>query len=482
MRCAITGQPTASPVVSSKSRRVFDRDLLRKHVEAMSTDPVTGEAMGWDDVIELEEGAQSRVPRIAEVSSVPQALSMLQQEWDASMLEMFDLRKQLEETRQQLSHALYEYDAACRVIARVVRERDEARQALASRPTMVESPAAPRGATLSPEVLEEMVQQATANGKERKNRWKTPPADLIQPSQMSSYDTVARNTLHLTSSPGITAMGLHPTETLAVTGGRDGRIIVFDFNDRTIKSTIKADSHHDSVSSVFYALHSTTLVSSSLDSTIKLWNETTPFQYTQSHSISCDAPIVDSCAHPTHPFFGAATSSAWNLYNMEGDVVQTAASASSGMNSLDIHPDGLLLGAGLDCGTVRLWDVRTAEVASSVRQNSSPIKTLAFCQNGYYLASGSEQGSICVWDLRKMKALHTASTTDGVACVSWNPTGHYLCAARGCGVDVFWAQGDWKEPVLRKDAHHKAVTACRMAQDGTLLTAALDRELVRYGY
>jgi pre-mRNA-processing factor 19 len=46
---------------------------------------------------------------------------------DAVMLETYTLKKQFNETRQQLSNALYENDAAKRVIARLIKERDEAR-------------------------------------------------------------------------------------------------------------------------------------------------------------------------------------------------------------------------------------------------------------------------------------------------------------------------------------------------------------------
>jgi len=53
---------------------------------------------------------------------------MLQNEWDALVLEMFALKQQYNSTRQELSYALYAQDAASRVIARLIRERDAARE------------------------------------------------------------------------------------------------------------------------------------------------------------------------------------------------------------------------------------------------------------------------------------------------------------------------------------------------------------------
>jgi hypothetical protein len=64
------------------------------------------------------------------MTSIPAMLSLFQNEWDALALQTYTLQQNLFQVRQELSTALYENDAAVRVIAQLTKERDEARSAL----------------------------------------------------------------------------------------------------------------------------------------------------------------------------------------------------------------------------------------------------------------------------------------------------------------------------------------------------------------
>lgn len=90
---------------------------------------MNGEELEITDLIDLKS-ARIVTPRPPTLTSIPSLLSTFQNEWDALALESFTLRQQLNQTRQELATALYQHDAAVRVIARLTKERDEARDAL----------------------------------------------------------------------------------------------------------------------------------------------------------------------------------------------------------------------------------------------------------------------------------------------------------------------------------------------------------------
>ena len=108
---------------------VFEKRLIEAYIQDNGKDPVTNEDLTLSDLIELKNSRTVR-PRPPTLTSIPSLLSVFQNEWDALVLETYTLRQHLTQTRQELSNALYENDAAKRVVARLQRERDEARDTL----------------------------------------------------------------------------------------------------------------------------------------------------------------------------------------------------------------------------------------------------------------------------------------------------------------------------------------------------------------
>ncbi len=76
----------------------------------------------------LSLGPEAAAPRPPTHTSIPAMLQSLQNEYDAIVLETFVLKQQYNSLRQELSYSLYQQDAATRVVARLIRERDQARE------------------------------------------------------------------------------------------------------------------------------------------------------------------------------------------------------------------------------------------------------------------------------------------------------------------------------------------------------------------
>ena len=114
----------------TKEGNIFEKRLIENYILENGKDPVTNEDLSLEDLVDLKSPRIVR-PRPPTLTSIPSLLSVFQNEWDALALETYTLQQALKQTRQELSTALYQHDAAVRVIARLSRERDEARDALA---------------------------------------------------------------------------------------------------------------------------------------------------------------------------------------------------------------------------------------------------------------------------------------------------------------------------------------------------------------
>lgn len=122
--CSISGEPTSHPVLSPKSQSIFDRSLLQAYIEKHGKDPISNEPLAIEDVIPVR--LSSDVSGMKNLALIPSLLQIFQNEWDAVVLENFELKKKVKNLQDDLASSVYHYDASIRVIAKLSKERDEA--------------------------------------------------------------------------------------------------------------------------------------------------------------------------------------------------------------------------------------------------------------------------------------------------------------------------------------------------------------------
>jgi len=128
--CSITGKATSEPVISKKNGNIFDKGALEKHIDMYGTCPISNLQMTHDDYLSIKAPGinMESAPTDASKPSTSQMIDFLKQDYETASLELLSLKKYTEDLRRQLSHSLYQNDAACRVISRLMKERNDARE------------------------------------------------------------------------------------------------------------------------------------------------------------------------------------------------------------------------------------------------------------------------------------------------------------------------------------------------------------------
>ena len=258
-------------------------------------------------------------PRPPTLTSIPALLATFQNEWDAFALEAFQLRKELGQTRQELSTALYQHDAAVRVIARLTKERDEARDAL-SKVTVTGGGAQQNGDAMEvdsglPQELQEKVDQVQANLS--KSRRKRPvPAGWATVEQIQSYKTTqSSEPLY----PGSKFIALSKSGEVALVGGADGLGGVFSIGGNKLVQPI----------------------------------------------IVGDGEITDGVFYEANPVFATSTG-AVKVYGQDSKPVATFTKHAGPCRGLALHPAGdILASVGVDKSFV-IYDLAKSKAVSQI--------------------------------------------------------------------------------------------------------------------
>ncbi|XVE65769.1 hypothetical protein DITRI_Ditri08aG0026200 [Diplodiscus trichospermus] len=463
MNCSISGEVPEEPVVSKKSGFLYEKRLIERHIADYGKCPVTGDPLTMDDIVPVKTGKIVK-PRSLTAASIPGMLGMFQNEWDALMLSNFALEQQLHTARQELSHALYQHDAACRVIARLKKERDEARSLLAQAERQAPLPASavtanvsalsngkraaenedmgPDAKRMRPGVSESIIAELTecnaALSQQRKKR-QIPPT-LAPVDALERYTQLSSHPLHKTNKPGITSIDINLSKDIAATGGIDSSAVLFDRTSGEILSTLTG--HSKKVTSVKFVAPKDVILSASADKTVRIWQGSEDGKYDCRHVLKDHTAEVQAVTvHATNNYFVTASlDTTWCFYDLSSGLCLTQVEDPSnlGYASAAFHPDGLILGTGTTGATVRIWDVKSRGNVANFDGHTGAVTAISFSENGYFLATAAHDG-VKLWDLRKLKNFRSFELYDQdtpTNSVDFDHSGSYLAIA-GSDVRVY---------------------------------------------
>ncbi|KAH6770087.1 MOS4-associated complex 3A [Perilla frutescens var. hirtella] len=456
MNCSISGEVPEEPVVSKSSGLLFEKRLIERHISDFGKCPITGEPMTIDDIVPIKTGKIVK-PRPMQTASIPGMLGMFQIEWDGLMLSNFALEQQLHTARQELSHALYQHDAACRVIARLKKERDEARTLLAQAERQIPmSVAAPDTVTaaaltngkraiedgemgpdgkrvrpgISNSVISELTDCNAVLSQQRKKR--QIPSTLAPIDDVERYTQLTVNPLHRTNKPGILSMDILYSKDLIATAGADSNAVVFDRSSGQVVSTLSG--HSKKVTSVKFAAEGELVVTGSADKTVRVWRGSEGGDFDCRHILKDHTAEVQAVTiHATNKYFVTASlDNTWCFYDLASGLcltqVEDTSGSAEGYTSAAFHPDGLILGTGTSGALVKIWDVKSQANVARFDGHIGAVTAISFSENGYFLATAAQDG-VKLWDLRRLKNFRTFTPYDEnipTQSVEFDHSGSYL--------------------------------------------------------
>ncbi|VFR01553.1 unnamed protein product [Cuscuta campestris] len=514
MNCSISGEVPVEPVILKKSGLLFEKRLIERHISDFGKCPITGEPLTMDDIVPIKTGKIVK-PRPVQAASLPGMLGRFQIEWDGLMLSNFALEQQLHTARQELSHALYQHDAACRVIARLKKERDDARALLAQTESQipigaattnaVDTPAFSNGKRaaedqevdsvvkksrpgISPSIIAELTDCNATLSQQRKKR-QIPPT-LAPVNVLDRYTQLNCYPLHKTNKPGILSLDICCPKDIIATGGIDNNTVVFSRSSEQIISTLIG--HTKRVTSVKFAVEGEMVVTSSADKTVRVWQESENGNYNCRHILKDHTSEVQAVTiHATNNYFVTASlDSTWCFYELASGLCLAQvsdASDSEGFTSAAFHPDGLILGTGTSGSIVKIWDVKSQASVAQFAGHVGTVNAISFSENGYFLATAAQDG-VKLWDLRKLKNfrnLNSYGDSTPTQSVEFDHSGSYI-ALGGSDIRVYQVasvKSEWSHIKTFPDLSGTGKATClKFGPDAKYIAVgSMDRNLRLFG-
>jgi WD40 repeat protein len=225
------------------------------------------------------------------------------------------------------------------------------------------------------------------------------------------------------------------------------------------------------------------LLTSSDDSTVKLWDARTGVELGEfkEHERGCTVAenkcwVWGADFSPDGKFAVSAsrdlTADIWQTSNMK--LVRQLKGHASSVRGAAWSPDGSAIATASNDNTLIIWDPETGEALRTLRGHSDRVTAVHFSPNGDLLASASRDGNVRLWNWRSGARIAALAIGGQGNDVKFSNDGSMLAAAAENGRIRIWRTNSRQRLATFNHGAEKAFAVAFANDDKTLATSGVD--------
>ncbi|OUL35397.1 serine/threonine protein kinase [Nostoc sp. T09] len=205
-------------------------------------------------------------------------------------------------------------------------------------------------------------------------------------------------------SHAVKSVAFSPDGQIIASGSWDKTIKLWDVN--TGKAICTLTGHRLQVNSVAFSLQGQLLASASFDRTICLWQLPTTEVLLKYNEATGEFKNRPDCT-----LLGTFSGHAWAVL------------------TIAFSPDGKILATGSDDNTIKLWEVNTGQVITTLLGHSWSVVAVTFTADGTMLISASRDRTVKLWKVSTAEEIATLSGhADSVSTVAVSPDAQLIAS------------------------------------------------------